>query len=335
MGASNRPIAVLGAGAWGTALAILSARLGNETLLWERNKAIAAALGSDRVNNCYLPGIAFPLALRVTDDLEYCIKTASQVLVAIPSTGFVQLVERLKPLLKQAQGIAWATKGLEHGHGRLLNEVVAQTLGTDFPAAVLSGPSFALEVARDHPTAVTLAANDEALASRWVERLHSEFFRIYTSHDLPGVCLGGAYKNVLAIAAGISDGLAFGHNARAALITRGLAEMMRLGLKTGGRAETFMGLAGLGDLVLTCTGDLSRNRRLGMKLADGVPLDEAIESIGQVTEGVDTARMLAELGRRYHEELPIADQVCKVLLEQVSPRDAVRALMSRDLKPED
>ncbi|GMQ97432.1 MAG: NAD(P)H-dependent glycerol-3-phosphate dehydrogenase [Gammaproteobacteria bacterium] len=335
MGASDHPIAVLGAGAWGTALAILSARLGNETLLWERNKAVAVILGSDRINNRYLPDVVFPSALTVTDDLEYCIKTASQVLVAIPSIGFVQLIERLKPLLSQAQGIAWATKGLEHGQGRLLNEVVAQTLGADFPAAVLSGPSFALEVARDNPTAVTLAANDEALASRWVERLHSEFFRIYTSHDLPGVCLGGAYKNVLAIAAGISDGLAFGHNARAALITRGLAEMMRLGLKMGGRAETFMGLAGLGDLVLTCTGDLSRNRRLGIKLAEGMPLDKATESIGQVTEGVDTARVLAELGRGYHEELPIADQVYQVLFEKVSPRAAVHALMSRELRTED
>ena len=269
-------------------------------------------------------------------------------MLVVPSVAFRQVVSHLKPLLSTDQGLAWATKGLDPETGQLLNQVAGQILGETFPLAVLSGPSFAVEVAKQQPTAISLASNNDSLAHRIVERLHGDTFRIYTSTDLAGVCLGGAYKNVLAIAAGIADGLNLGHNTRAALITRGLAEMQRLGRALGGHGETFTGLgikmganprtftglAGLGDLVLTCTGDLSRNRRLGMALARGESLADIQSGIGQVTEGVETAKVVNKLANTYEIELPIAEKVYQVLFENQNPADAVSDLLAREPRQE-
>lgn len=327
-------IAVLGAGAWGTALAVHLARQGHAVMLWEREAAQAARLQADRANPRYLPGINFPQGLAVGADLAACLQPAEAVLAVIPSAGFRDLLQRLRPLLTPAQGLAWATKGLEYHTGKLLHTVAREELPPGLPVAMLSGPSFAAEVARGLPTAIALAADDQAHARRWQALLHGPTFRTYLSQDLPGVGLAGAYKNVLAIAAGISDGLRYGHNARAALITRGLAEMTRLGLRLGGRLETFMGLAGLGDLVLTCTGDLSRNRRLGFALAAGQNLEQAQQAIGQVTEGVDSARAVLALNARQGEDLPIATQVARILFEGLPATDAVRELLARDPRTE-
>lgn len=327
-------LAVLGAGSWGTALALQASHNGNEVILWEHNPEIARQLNKDRTNQQYIPGIPFPDNLKVTSELADCTSQCSEIMVVVPSVAFRQVVEQLKPVISTNQGIAWATKGLDPTTGELLNHVAAHILGETFPLAVLSGPSFAQEVAHQQPTAISLAANNEDLAQRIVERLHGDTFRIYTSNDLAGVCLGGAYKNVLAIAAGIADGLELGHNTRAALITRGLAEMQRLGSALGGHAETFTGLAGLGDLVLTCTGDLSRNRRLGMALAKGESVADIQSNIGQVTEGVETAKVVNKLAATYRVDLPIAEKVYQVLFEALNPADAVSDLLAREPRQE-
>jgi glycerol-3-phosphate dehydrogenase (NAD(P)+) len=327
-------LGILGAGSWGTALALQASRNGQTVHLWEHNPEIANQLNEARTNQRYLPDIPFADNLHVTSDLAECVGQSSEILVVVPSIAFRSVVEQLKPLISEKQGLAWATKGLDPLNGELLYQVAEQILGNDFPLAVLSGPSFALEVAQNRPTAISLASNSEELAERIVGQLHGDTFRIYTSNDMAGVCLGGAYKNVLAIAAGIADGLTLGHNARAALITRGLAEMQRLGCTLGGQAETFTGLAGLGDLVLTCTGDLSRNRRLGKALAKGESLADIQANIGQVTEGVETARVIHKLGSAYHTDLPIAEKVYQVLFENHSPIDAVTELLSREPRKE-
>ncbi|MCW8962440.1 MAG: NAD(P)-dependent glycerol-3-phosphate dehydrogenase [Gammaproteobacteria bacterium] len=327
-------LGIIGAGSWGTALALQAAVNQQPVTLWEYDSQIAAALTNDRQNRRYLPDIPFPDNLLVSSDLEDCVASCSEILVVVPSSAFRSVLQQLKPLLKPEQGLAWASKGLDPDNGELLHQVAQQIFGDDFPLAVLSGPSFALEVAQYRPTAISLASNNEGLASRIVNDLHSDTFRIYTSGDMAGVCLGGAYKNVLAIAAGIADGLSLGHNTRAALITRGLTEMQRLGLTMGGQAETFMGLAGLGDLVLTCTGDLSRNRRLGMALAKGKTLEAIQSDIGQVTEGVETARVIHKLASTYQADLPIAEEVYKVLFEGRSPKEAVSGLLSREPRQE-
>ncbi|RLA39168.1 MAG: glycerol-3-phosphate dehydrogenase [Gammaproteobacteria bacterium] len=327
-------LCVIGAGSWGTALALQAANSGQPVTLWEYNAEVAATLSSERQNSRYLPGIAFPDNLLVSNDLPDSISKCSEVLVVVPSSAFRSLLQQLQPLLTPQQGLAWASKGLDQKDGELLHQVAQHMFGDDFPMAALSGPSFALEVAQNRPTAISMASNNSDLASRITDRLHSDTFRIYTSNDMAGVCLGGAYKNVLAIASGIADGLELGLNARAALITRGLAEMQRLGLTLGGQSETFMGLAGLGDLVLTCTGDLSRNRRLGMALARGESLDEIQSSIGQVTEGVETARAIHKLASTYKTDLPIAEEVYKVLFENKSPREAASGLLSREPRQE-
>lgn len=327
-------IGILGAGSWGTALALQAARTGQHTLLWEHQPGIAESLQNLRENQHYLPGIPFPDNLEITANLQQCIERCDTLLLVVPSAAFRSVLERIKPILKPEQGLAWATKGLDQKNGELLHHVAEEILGTNFPLAVLSGPSFALEVAQQRPTAISLASTDKGLANRIVDYMHGDAFRIYTSHDLAGVCLGGAYKNVLAIAAGIADGLELGYDARAALITRGLAEMQRLGLALGGHAETFMGLAGLGDLVLTCTGDLSRNRRLGMALATGGSLESIQADIGQVTEGVETARVIHKLSQTTKTDLPIAEEVYQVLFESRSPKAAVHELLSREPRPE-
>jgi glycerol-3-phosphate dehydrogenase (NAD(P)+) len=327
-------LGVLGAGSWGTALALQASHNGSEVLLWEHDPEIARQLGSERINQRYIPDTPFPANLSVTSDLAECVSRCSEIMLVVPSVAFRQVVEQLKPLLSANQGLAWATKGLDPQTGQLLYQVAGHILGESFPLAVLSGPSFAVEVARQQPTAISLASNNDDLADRIVERLHGDTFRIYTSSDLAGVCLGGAYKNVLAIAAGIADGLNLGHNTRAALITRGLAEMQRLGRALDGHAETFTGLAGLGDLVLTCTGDLSRNRRLGMALARGESLAEIQSGIGQVTEGVETARVVNKLANTYEIELPIAEKVYQVLFDNQNPADAVSDLLAREPRQE-
>lgn len=327
-----RPVAILGAGSWGTALALLAARNGHVIRLWDHVPEHVAALRRDRVNARFLPDFALPAAIEPVAELDAAIENAREVLVAVPSHAFRALLEALRPLLKDGQRLIWATKGLENG--RLLHEVAAEVVGASRPLAAISGPSFAKEVAADLPTAVTVASADTAFADDVAQLLHNARFRAYTSADLVGVGLGGSVKNVLAIAAGIADGLGFGANSRAALITRGLAEMMRLGEALGAERETFMGLAGVGDLVLTCTDNQSRNRRMGLALAKGWGQQRALAEIDQVVEGVRTTREVWWLALRHGVDMPITEQTFRVLYEDRSPREAVQALLIRVQKPE-
>ncbi len=327
-------VAVLGPGSWGTALALLLARNGHAVRLWGHDPDEIAPLRRERQNRRYLPGIPFPPSLTVSVDLLETLAGVDLVLAAVPSHAYSATLGRLGAALPRDTGFAWATKGLEPGGGRFLHEVTAEILGARWPAAVISGPSFAREVALGLPTAVTVAAHDAAHAQRVAVLLHGSNMRAYTSADVIGVELGGAIKNVLAIAAGIADGLGFGANARAALITRGLAEMARLGLAVGGQRATFMGLAGIGDLVLTCTDDQSRNRRFGLAMGRGETAETAFTTIGQVVEGAATVREALRLAQRHQVEMPIAEQVNQVLYHGQSPRRAVEILLARDPKPE-
>ncbi|NBB93310.1 MAG: NAD(P)H-dependent glycerol-3-phosphate dehydrogenase, partial [Gammaproteobacteria bacterium] len=279
-------IAVLGAGSWGTALGMQLARMGHEVRLWARDAERASAMERDRVNARYLPDSRFPDGLHVTADLEAACRDADRLLVATPSHAFGETLDRVAPFVTAEAGLAWASKGFEPGTGRLLHEVAGERFGDDIPLALITGPSFAREVAEGLPTAVTVAATDPDFGQAWAELLHGNNFRAYYTADLVGAELGGAIKNVLAVACGMADGMGLGHNTRAALITRGLAEMRRLGRALGADDHTLMGLAGIGDLVLTCTGDQSRNRRLGLALGQGRSVDEAVAEIGQVVEGI-------------------------------------------------
>ena len=323
-------VAVLGAGSWGTALAIQLARCGNRVILWGRDPNAMARMAADRVNARYLPGIAVPVSVKPIASVTEA-RGADELLLAVPSHAVAQT---LAALGSGVRSVAWAAKGLEEGTGRLLHEVAADHLGADAQLAALSGPTFAREVASGLPTAVTVASNDPGYADRIAATLHGEAFRVYTSSDLVGVGLGGAVKNVIAIAAGMADGLGLGANSRAALITRGLAEIMRLGRKLGARTDTLMGLAGLGDLVLTATDDQSRNRRFGIALARGRSATDAAADIGQVVEGARAAAAVRALASRYTVELPICEQVCRVLQDGVAPREAVSALMERARRSE-
>ena len=327
-------IAVLGAGSWGTALACLLARHNLPIVLWDHESRHITALKTKRVNERYLPGIPLPENLQVAESLEEALASADEVLIVVPSHAFRTALERAAGYLKPQAGVAWATKGLEPDSGKLLHVVAAEVLGGDRRIAVMSGPTFAREVAEGLPTAITVASDDPDFAEQWAARLHGMTMRAYTSNDMTGVGLGGAVKNVLAIATGIADGLGFGANTRAALVTRGLAEMMRLGIALGGQRDTFMGLAGLGDLVLTCTDDQSRNRRLGMALGRGEPLEEALSAIGQVVEGVRTAREVRQVAKSHNIDMPITEQVYQILYAGRTPRDAGAGLLGRDLKPE-
>ncbi|MEW8029364.1 MAG: NAD(P)H-dependent glycerol-3-phosphate dehydrogenase [Candidatus Thiodiazotropha sp.] len=330
---NNTAIAVLGAGSWGTALAILLSGNGHRVRLWGHLREEIEALIRDRENKQYLPGVGFPPSLHPEIDLYKALRGASEILIAVPSHAFQSVASNIAPLLQALPGVTWATKGFEPGTQRLLSEVAAERLpGREL--AVISGPTFAGEVARGLPTAVTVAATTAGHAERIAELLHASWFRAYTSDDLVGVQVGGASKNVLAIAAGIADGLGFGANTRAALITRGLTEIMRLGLKLGGRQETFMGLAGLGDLVLTCTDNQSRNRRMGLALAEGLSLEKARVSIGQEVEGVHAAQEVYALSQRHGVEMPISEQVYRVLYEGLAPKEAVHNLLERRQKAE-
>jgi glycerol-3-phosphate dehydrogenase (NAD(P)+) len=334
MATNKTPIAVLGAGSWGTALAIQLMRHGGPVTLWGHDPEHMAALAAQGSNERYLPGIKLPEGLMFEPDLKAAVSDVQDILVVVPSHAFRSVLVAIQPTMTGASRLVWATKGLEAGSGKLLDEVATEVLGEKLPMAVVSGPTFAREVAEGLPTAVTVASQDEGFARDMAGRFHNGTFRAYTSDDVIGVEVGGAVKNVLAIAAGIADGLGFGANTRAALITRGLAEMMRLGETLGGHRETFMGLAGLGDLVLTCTDNQSRNRRLGLALGGGEKMEDALAQIDQVVEGVQTAREVFELAQREAVDMPITEQVYEVLYEGRPPRDAVHELLARDQKAE-
>jgi len=327
-------VAILGAGSWGTALAVLLARNGYRALLWGHDAARMARLAHERTNALYLPGVPFPDRLQLREDLVALAQECACFLVAVPSEAFRITLEVLASHAPYDAIVAWATKGMEPGSGRLLSEVSDKVLGAERRIGVISGPTFAREVARGLPTALTVAARDSRVAEAIAQWLRSDHLRAYTSQDMVGVQVGGAVKNVMAIATGISDGLGLGANARAALITRGLAEIGRLGEALGGRPETFMGLAGIGDLVLTCTDDQSRNRQVGLALGRGGSLGATLAQLGQVAEGVGTAREVRTLARRLGVEMPITEQVYRVLFEGVAPQEAVEALLKREPRQE-
>ena len=325
-------LAVLGSGAWGTGI---SARLAGHarTVLWGRHPDYIRRIEAEGVNTRYLPGITLPGALKLTADLAEAAEGADYLIAAVPTAGLRSLLRQL-----QAGGLArpliWLCKGFEAGSMRLPHEIVSEEWPAEVPTAALSGPSFAREVAAGLPTALTLASADAAFARRAAADLHGELLRLYSSQDVIGVEVGGAVKNVIAIAAGVSDGLDFGLNARAALITRGLAEMTRFGLRLGGQMETFLGLSGVGDLILTATGDLSRNRQVGLRLARGEGLEAVLRALGHVAEGVTTAAEVSRLAERLEVDMPITETVHRMLRQELSPREAVSVLMNRELKDE-
>ena len=320
-------VAILGAGAWGTALAI-SLSVHHRVTLWTNEAAQAEAMSASRSNQRFLPDVALPQELQFSTDLDAALADAELVLVAVPTsalrTVLSQVAQRSAPMQ-----VIWVCKGFEADTAQLPHQVAEEVLPPAFSRGVLSGPSFALEVARGLPTALTLASGDGEFARQMAQSLHHARLRIYSSTDVAGVEVGGAVKNALAIAAGISDGLGFGHNARAALITRGLAEMTRLGLKLGGRAETLGGLTGAGDLILTCTGDLSRNRKVGMLLAQQQALPDILRQLGHVAEGVYTVREVHQLAQQLGVDMPICAAVYRVLYEHVPAASAVEGLLNR------
>jgi glycerol-3-phosphate dehydrogenase (NAD(P)+) len=327
-------VAVLGAGSWGTALAIQFARGGRPVRLWGRDRERLAAIAASRRNERYLPTATFPDSLEVESELARALAGARDVLIVVPSPAFRSVLAGLAPHLTPAMHVAWATKGFELDSGRLPHQVAREVLGPERRIAVLSGPTFAREVGAGLPTAMTIASPDAAYAQALAHELSSANFRAYTSTDIIGVEIGGAVKNALAVGAGLSDGLGFGANTRVALITRGLKEMTRLGVALGAEAHTFMGLAGLGDLVLTCTDDQSRNRRFGLLLASGETPDGALARIGQSVEGYAAARAIRSVAARVHVEMPLCDVVYRVLYERMPAKEAVRELMSRPIKAE-
>ncbi|UCB55897.1 MAG: NAD(P)-dependent glycerol-3-phosphate dehydrogenase [Thiotrichales bacterium] len=326
----HKTVAVLGAGSWGTALAIHLARAGLNVRLWGYNPEHIRQLQQERCNQRYLPDVAFPDGLELFTDLNDALHGGDLlVLIVIPSHAYRGFLHASASMFKPEMSIAWASKGLEEGTGKLLHQIFNEEIPQCDQLAVISGPTFANEVARDLPTAITVASDLEEVANEWRDCLHNGYFRAYTSNDVAGVELGGALKNPLAIAAGIADGLGFGANSRAALITRGLTEVMRLGDSMGCNRDTFMGLAGLGDLVLTCTDDQSRNRRTGLLLAQGLSKQQIAEEIGQEIEGVRSSLEAVRLGKEHQVELPIIEQVHKVLYQGFHPHDAVRSLLER------
>jgi glycerol-3-phosphate dehydrogenase (NAD(P)+) len=323
-------ITVLGAGAWGTAIAVsLSTR--HEVVLWGRDPEQCRAIAAARRNQRYLPEIALPPPLTIEAEFAAATAAAELVLVATPTAALRDMLVRLAPLRRP---VVWLCKGFEPQRAELPHQIAAQVLPSGSACGVLSGPSFALEVARGLPTALTLASADAGFSQATARALHGPCLRVYFSTDIAGVEIGGAVKNVMAIATGIADGLGLGANARAALITRGLAEITRLGAKLGGRPETFTGLTGAGDLILTCTGELSRNRRVGLALAQGKKLDDILRELGHVAEGVHTAAAVEKRARQLGVEMPITRAVCAVLFGGVSPREAVEQLLARDPRGE-
>ena len=327
----QQSILVLGAGSWGTALALVLARNDHKVWLWSRNSQHVEQMKATRQNAKFLPNNHFPDALQPTASIK---PQTNEILVVVPSHAFRETLNKIAPYITTQARICWATKGLENNTGLLLHQVAEQVLGSKRSLAVLSGPSFAKEVAAGLPTAVTIASKKAQYAQDLATLFHNHSFRPYTCTDIVGVQIGGAIKNIMAIAAGIADGLGFGANTRAALITRGLTEIVRFGTNLGGQAETFMGLAGLGDLILTCTDNQSRNRRFGYALAQGKTLSQAQTEIGQVVEGVRTSREVKRLAQQGGIDMPIVEQVDKVLQGLCTPNEAVQALLSRQPKPE-
>ena len=324
-------IAILGAGSWGTAVAVHLANGGHQVMLWGHDHQHIENMHNERRNLRYLPDTPFPPTLTPISDLDECVSRASHVIIAVPSHAFASLLDSLK---KPAHGLAWLTKGIDPTSHALLSQLVLKKWGKSFAIAAISGPSFAREVARFLPTALVIAGNDAPYLKTLHAILHHDNLRVYLTDDIIGVQLCGAVKNVLAIACGISDGLNYGANAKAALITRGLAEMTRLGLKMGARQETFMGLAGVGDLVLTCTDDQSRNRRFGLQIGQGISLLDAEKHIGQVVEGMHNAAQVCSLSKHFQVEMPICEEVNALLQGKINAQQAVINLMSRPPREE-
>jgi glycerol-3-phosphate dehydrogenase (NAD(P)+) len=329
-----RPIVVLGAGSWGTALAIQFARSGRSTVLWGRAEDNPAELARARRNEKYLPGIEFPPALIIEPDLARAVAFGDDLVLVVPSGALRAVLQLLRPLLRPVSRVAWASKGFELSTGRLPHQVAREVLGPDVPIAVLSGPTFAREVGAGLPTAMAVASPDAGFALELAETLSVDNFRAYTQSDIVGVEVGGAIKNVIAIAAGGSDGSGYGSNSRVFLITRGLAEMVRLGVALGARPETFMGLAGLGDLVLTCTDDQSRNRRFGRAIASGKPIEQAIAEIGQVVEGYHAAKAVHMVSKKLGVDMPICEHVYQVLYEGMAIPEVVQSMLRRAVSAE-
>jgi glycerol-3-phosphate dehydrogenase (NAD(P)+) len=327
-------VAVLGAGSWGSALAIQFARAGHPTRLWTRSAGDATAMRAERRNARYLPDGKFPDAIEIHEDLATALRGAVAIIVAVPSHALRPLLTQLKPLLARDARLAWATKGFELETGKLPHQVAYEVLGDRYPVAVLSGPTFAREVGMGLPTAMTIASPDADFANQLAKSLHAPNFRAYTSTDIVGVEVGGAVKNVLAVGAGLCDGLGFGANTRIALITRGLSEIVRLGVALGAQPGTFMGLAGLGDLVLTSTDDQSRNRRFGLALAAGKSVQQALGEIGQVVEGYLAARAVHAVATREKVDMPIAEGIYRILYQDEPAKDVVRELMTRPIRAE-
>lgn len=326
-------IGVFGAGSWGTALAVAFARE-HDVVMWSRETDQIELMAQARRNEGYLPGVDFPERLHVTPDFDEAADGADLHLIATPLAGLRSTARALYGR-QQTTPMIWACKGLEADTARMPHEIVFEEIGSNAPCGVLTGPSFAAEVGAGMPTAVTLASADFGFAEHWVHELHQPRFRIYAGNDLVGAEIGGGLKNVIAIAAGVSDGMGFGLNARAALITRGLAEITRLGVALGARPETLTGLAGMGDLILTCTGDLSRNRRVGLALARGETLADILKNLGHVAEGVPTARSAVSLAQRLGIEMPITEAINALLhTDNIGPREAVESLLSREPKHE-
>lgn len=335
MNARDAAMTVIGAGSYGTALAIALARNGHRVVLWGHDALQIQTLQTQRCNQAFLPDVPFPAALRLEADLARALAASRDVLVVVPSHVFGDVLRRIKPHLRPDARVVWATKGLEAETGRLLQDVAREALGDDIPLAVLSGPTFAKELAAGLPTAIALASTDRQFAEDLQQLLHCDkSFRVYSNPDFIGVQLGGAVKNVIAIGAGMSDGMGFGANARTALITRGLAEMTRLGVALGADPTTFMGMAGLGDLVLTCTDNQSRNRRFGMMLGQGMDVASAQQQIGQVVEGYRNTKEVMALARRCGVEMPITEQLWLVLYCGKDAREAALSLLGRARKDE-
>ncbi|MDP2714907.1 NAD(P)H-dependent glycerol-3-phosphate dehydrogenase [Rheinheimera sp.] len=328
-------IAVIGAGSYGTALAICLARNGNSISLWGRNSDDIALMAQQRLNQKYLPDIRLPDSLQVTDNLADAAGSSRDILLVVPSHAFAQTLQQIKPFLQPNARVAWATKGLEPETGRLLQDVARDILGEAVSLAVFSGPTFAKEMALGMPTAISLSSTDPEFITELSDLLHcAKSFRVYTNPDFIGVQLGGAVKNVIAIGAGMADGIGFGANARTALITRGLTEMCRLGCALGAKKDTFMGMAGLGDLVLTCTDNQSRNRRFGLLLGQGKAVDDAMQSIGQVVEGYRNAKEVFNLAQRVGVEMPITEQIYQVLYQGKDVKLAALDLLGREKRDE-
>ena len=328
-------ITVLGAGSYGTALAVSLARNGHDTLIWGHEVDHIQRLQNDRENKEFLPGVIFPERLQAENNLAKCLAATDTILLVVPSHVFGLVLSQVKPLLRPEHRIAWATKGLEAETGRLLQDVTRDILGEDYPLAVISGPTFAMEVAKGLPTAVAVAGSNDDFTDHIAGLFHNQNnFRTYISDDFIAVQLGGAVKNVIAIGAGLADGLGFGANARTALITRGLVELTRLGVALGATESSFMGMAGLGDLVLTCTDNQSRNRRFGLALGQGKGIDEAQIEIGQVVEGYRNTEEVYNLACRMNIEMPICEQIYYVLYQGKVVKDAAMDLLSRSKKGE-